>query len=241
MVNWQGHPDSSTEIGYNSIAASWIGPLRDTLEAASGMEVAYFTGASGNQVNDSRIAGEKHNLNWKAYGEKMGELINAELGTLRPVESTGIKTARVVFPAEVDHSWDHMLEQANEVYDLWKSQGKPAGDALGKTYDFTSSYQARAIRTRAKMAATRDLELNVFRIGNIGFTTGTYEMFSDAGLYVKRNSPFEITFIITGNSGYIPSAAAYDYRSYESDTGYFAKGTAEKLAEKYVEMLNGLK
>ena len=241
MVNWQGHPDSANDIGYNSIAASWIGPLRDTLEAASGMDVAYFTGASGNLTQSSKIDSEKHGLDWKAYGEKMGELINAELGTLQPVDSAGIKTARESFSAEIDHSWDHMLEQANEVYDLWKSQGKSAGDALGKTYDFTSSYQARAIRSRASMGVTRDLELNAFSIGGIGFTTGTYEMFSDAALYVKRNSPFDITFVITGNSGYIPSAAAYEYRSYEADTGLYAKGTAEKLAEKYVEMLNSLK
>lgn len=39
------------------------------------------------------------------------------------------------------------------------TQGKTAGDALGKTYDFTSVYQARAIISRAGMAATRDLEL----------------------------------------------------------------------------------
>jgi len=241
MVNWQGHPDSARDIGYNSLAASWIGPLRTELEKLSGMDVAYFTGASGNQNISSQIDSEKHGLDWKAYGTKMGELINGQLGTLQPVEGTTIKTTRVVFPAEIDHSWDHMLDQANEVYDLWKSQGKAAGDALGKTYDFTSSYQARAIRSRANMSATRDLELNAFSIGDIGFTTGTYEMFSDAGLYVKRNSPFTFTFVITGNSGYIPSAAAYDYRSYESDTGFYAKGTAEKLAEKYVEMLNGLK
>ena len=133
-----------------------------------------------------------------------------------------------------------MLEQANEVYDLWKSEGKAAGDALGKTYDFTSVYQARAIKARANMDLTQQLELNAFCVGGIAFTTGTYEMFSNAGLYVKANSPFETTVICTGNSGYIPAKEAYEYRSYESDTGYYAAGTSEALAEKYVEMLKGL-
>ena len=241
LVNWQGHPDSASSIGYKTIAASWIGPLRDKLEELSGMEVAYFTGASGNQNISSQIQEEKHFLEWRQYGEKMGEIANEALAQLKPIEGSGINTNRVTFAAEIDHSWDPMLEQANEVYDLWKSQGKAAGDALGKTYNFTSSYQARAIKSRAKLGLTQDLELNTFNIGPIGFTTGTYEMFSDAGLYVKRNSPFEVTVIITGNSGYIPSEAAYDYRSYEADTGMYAKGTAEKLAEKYVEMLNALK
>jgi hypothetical protein len=154
------------------------------------------------------------------------------------METGEIKISRLMFAAEIDHSWDPKLDEANQVYELWKTQGKEAGDALGKTYGFTSSYQARAIRSRAAMGASELLELNVLSIGDVAFTIGTYEMFSDAGLYVKENSLFPVTFLITGNSGYIPSAKAYEYRSYEADTGMFAPGTAEKLAEEYVNMLH---
>lgn len=241
MVNWQAHPDSAREIGYYSLAASWVGPLRDELEKSSGMHVAYFTGASGNQNKDSKITAEKHNLGWREYGKKMGELANEALSELKTIEGSGIRTSREMFPAQIDHSWDHMLSQAEEVYELWKTQGKSAGDALGKLYGFTSSYQARAICTRADMGKAQNLEINAFSIGGIGFTTGTYEMFSEQGLYVKENSPFEITFIITGNSGYIPSAQAYTYRSYEADTGYYVAGTAEELANAYVSLLGEVK
>ena len=134
-----------------------------------------------------------------------------------------------------------MIDQANEVYDLWKTKGKAEGDALGKEYGFTSSYQARAIRDRKKMTLTGELTIGAFRLGPIGFTYGTYEMFSDHSNYVKENSPFEITFLITGNSSYIPCSAAYDYRSYEADTGFYAQGTGEQLAEEYVRLLNTLK
>jgi len=241
MVNWQAHPDSASEIGYNSIAASWIGPLRDELEKLSGLNVAYFTGASGNQNKDSRIESEKNNMTWQEYGVKMGQLANEALTCLKPVEGNPIKSQRQMLTVDIDHSWDHMLEQANEVYSLWKSAGKSAGDALGKKYGFTSSYQARAIRARAAMDATAELEINAFSIGGVGFTTGTYEMFSDHGLYVKEHSPFDVTFVITGCSGYIPTPEAYVYRSYEADTGYYASGTGEKLAEAYVQMLGQVK
>lgn len=241
MVNWQAHPDSTDEIGYYNLSSSWIGPLRDKLETLSGMEVAYFTGASGNQNMSSKIWWENHGLSWKRYGEKMAKLANKALSELKEVESSGIKVSQAMVDVDVDHTWDHMLEQANEVYELWKTVGKAEGDALGKTYGFTSSYQARAIRSRAAMGQTTQLELNVFSVGGVGFTTGTYEMFSDQGLFVKSNSPFDVTFIITGNSGYIPSEAAYTYRSYEADTGIFAPGTAEKLAEEYVRMLEQIK
>lgn len=241
MMNWQAHPDRGTELGRFQIAASWIGPLRDELESLSGLRVAYFTGASGNQNADSKIPEEAHGLDWEGYGKKMGQLTNGVLDQLKPVEGTELKQTSKILDLDIDHSWDHMIAQANEVYDLWKSAGKTAGDALGKQYGFTSSYQARAIRSRFNMAKTGQLEIRAFRIGPIGFTTGTYEMFSTHGLYVKRNSPFDITFIISANSGYLPDVAAYEYRSYEADTGYFAPGSAEKLAANYVEMLKSIK
>ena len=142
---------------------------------------------------------------------------------------------------DVDHSWDHLLTQANEVYNTWKNVDKTAGDALGKEYGFSSSFQARAIRTRASMEKSEQLEVNAFSIGGVGFITGTYEMFSTSAIYVKENSPFPVTFLITGNNGYIPSEEAFVYRCYEADTGLYAKGTAEKLAGNYVQMLGEIK
>ena len=85
------------------------------------------------------------------------------------------------------------------------------------------------------------MEMNTFCIGGIGFTTGTYEMFSDNGIFVKENSPFETTFVITGCSSYVPSDIAYTYRGYEADTGYYARGVGEALADQYVEMLKAIK
>ena len=237
MVNWQAHPDMSSDIGYYNLAPSFVGPLRNKVEEETGMLVAYFTGASGNLNPTSKIISENHNLGWRGYGEKMGELIAEATGDMQTIEGTAIRTARVMQEVSVDHSWDHMVPEANEVFMEWQNKGKAAGDLLGKQYDFSSVYQARAIRTRAGMPATQELEMNVFSIGGIGFTTGTYEMFTESSKYVKENSPFAVTFLIAGNSGYIPTKAAYDYRSYEADTGYFVQGTAEMLAEKYVQML----
>ena len=160
-----------------------------------------------------------------------------ELKIRQIIMETGTPYTRLVYEAPVDHSWDHMLEQANEVYDLWKTVGKPEGDALGKTYGFTSSYQSRDIRIRAAMGPTTEIVLNAFRIGDMGFITSPNEVFSTVGIHVRLHGPFENTFIITGNARYLPCMAAYEYRSYESDTGLFAKGTAEKVADTFVEML----
>jgi hypothetical protein len=66
-------------------------------------------------------------------------------------------------------------------------------------------------------------------------------MWTESGKYVKDNSPFNVTFVITGNLIYIPQEYAFAYRSYEADTTYFEEGTAEALADEYVNMLNSLK
>ena len=236
LVNFQAHPDHSTMLGFYQIAADFVGPLRDELEKLSGASVAYFTGASGNQNPISKIPEENHGLNWREYGAKLGQLANEALSGLQSTEG-GIKTCRRMVSVQIDHSWDHMLSQADEVYDLWKSVDDKAAMEVGKNYDFTSVFQARAIRERAAMGMSAELELNAFSVGGVGFTTGTYEMFCEQGTFIKENSPFPITFVITGNSGYIPSDAAFNYRCYEADTGFYARGTAELLADNYLEML----
>lgn len=241
MVNWQSHPDSASSIGYTLISPGFIGPMRNKLEQVSGMHVAYFTGAVGNQVINSKWKDEAHNLDWHEYGEALADCAAGMLESFEPVEGTQIKTARYTMNLQVDHSWDHMLPKANEVYEVWKSQGKEAGDALGAEYGFTSSYQARAIRSRASMGPTIAMEMNTFCIGDIGFTTSTYEMFSTNALFVKENSPFETTFLLSGTSTYMPAAIAYTYRGYEQDTTFYAAGSAEIMADQYVLMLKELK
>jgi len=241
MMNWQAHNDNVRQVGYYLLSSSYVGQVRKQFEADTGMLFAFFMGASGNQNPSSRIAEENHGLDWIGYGQKMAKHAQEVMEDLKPVTGSGIVTKRVMFEVKIDHSWDHMVKEADEVFTLWKTVGKKEGDALGKTYNFTSSYQARDIRARAKMGPTTVLELNAFRIGDMGFVTSTNEVFSTVGKYVRYNSPFETTFIITGNSRYLPCAEAYDYRSYEADTGLYAKGTAESVAERLSMMLHEIK
>ncbi len=242
LINWQAHPDWASKIGYNSISSSYVGFVRDEFEMQSGMLSAYFTGASGNQNPESLIPSEKHFLDVPDYGRKLGQEAYAALSKLEKAPSTGLKAERMVFAGEVDHSWDKMINEAREVYDLWKAQGKDVGDAKGKEYGFSSSYQARAIISRYGMEATRNLTIGAFNVGGIGFVSHTYEMFSTSGLQIKDQSPFDTTFIVSGNSSYIPSLENFEnYRSYEADTGFFAAGVAEKLVGAMVDMLNKVK
>lgn len=243
LVNWQAHPDNAKEIGFTSIAPGWIGPMRDTLEADSGALVAYFTGASGNQAMKSRIPQLTHGLSWREYGEKLAHLAAAALPELKQVEGTGIRTARTMLDVEVNHTEDHKLEQAKEVAAVMAAEGREAALALCRRYGFTTPRHAAGVRMRAGMEKTDQLELNAFRIGGIGFANNTCETFSDQGLFIKNYSPYEYTLVITGNRSYLAAAPAYDYQSYEAvgGSGYYVRGTAEKMADRMVHLLEEVK
>ena len=241
MMNWQAHNDTVRETGYYLLSAGYVAHVRSQFEQDTGMHFAFFQGASGNQNKQSRMESEKHSLSWIEYGHRLAKEAQAMLPLLQPVEGTKIKTCQVILDININHDWDHLINEANQVYDLWKSVGKPEGDALGKQYGFTSVYQARDIRIRYKMGKTMQTELNAFSIGELGFAHCYNEVFSTVGRYVRANAPFDKVFWITGNSRYLPCKEAYDYRSYEADTSMYARGTAEKVQEKLVEMLKAIK
>lgn len=86
-----------------------------------------------------------------------------------------------------------------------------------------------------------------FSIGDVAFITAAYEMFDTNGVFIKENSPYDMTFVVTmanGVAGYVPAEWAYEYGenvvAYEVATGGHAKGTAETLANGFVEMLTEL-
>ena len=172
----------------------------------------------------------------------MADTLISTLQKLEAVDGTEIETKRIQYEVNVNHAWDHKLEQAQEVKDLWfRTADRQLATEHGKKYGFTSCYHAGKICALAAMPKTTQLEMSVFRIGNLAFIGSTNELFSDVGIYVRAYAPFETVVVCCGNVFYVPSAAAYDYRSYEADTSTYAKGTCERISREYVRMLEELK
>lgn len=244
MVNWQAHPASAArQQDYNGISSDFVGYARKKVETEAGVHFAYYTGASGNVNPKSQIDGEtpQENKNYQGYGANLGGKIIEAMSLLQPVEGNETKTANNKFEVEVDHSWDHMAAEAAKVVGVWKQQSLEAGHKLAREYGFSSAYHANAITSRSTYKGVQTKTLTALRLGPVAFINNDYEMFCDHGEHVKENSPFDITFVITGCAGYIANEASYDYRSYESDTSPYVKGTGEKLAEEMARLLNTLK
>ena len=241
MMNWQAHNDNVSQVGYYLLSSSYTGQTRKKFEEDTGMHFAFIMGAAGNLNPNSCIPQERHSLSFIEYGEKLAQHAMEAMQQLKPVTGTGIVTKRVAFEVPVNHSWDNMLSKADEVYEVWKTQGRKEAEALLPSYGFSSVYQARFIRTRAAMAQTTQVVLNAFRIGDLAFVTTPNDTFSHVGIHVRLHAPFENVVFITGNCRYLPNATAYDYRSYEGDTALYAKGSCEMVSDELRRTLQELK
>jgi len=241
MVNFQAHCDSASAIGFHSLCPSWAGRLRDKMAEKTGALVAYFTGTSGNQATNSRIEEEKHGLKWFEYGERLGELAAEVLAeNLVPVKGTDIRTVRTNIDVEPNTSDIHLYDHAMEAIRLYTAGDVEGAKAYCRAHGIYAYGTAKGIRARKETKVDKFLELAAFHIGELGVVTNTNETFSDQGLFVKENTPFTHTFIITGNSGYLACREAYEYYAYEALgwAGLYVAGTAEKMADKWIELLN---
>jgi len=115
----------------------------------------------------------------------------------------------------------------------------PTEVAIGKMGFTETKYAGTAIGGSNKI----DIQLYAFSIGDIGFTTAPYEMFTENGQTIKKDSPFAMTFVSTcsgGSLGYLPSEYAFDYDCYEVSITKFEKGTAEAVVKEHVAILQQL-
>ena len=158
-------------------------------------------------------------------------------------EAGCIKTVQLVYEGQVNHSMEEKLAEAQEVRELHQTEGREAGNILARKYGFSSVYHAGAVIRRSKFEQIRTVTLNAYRIGDLSFVAAPYEMFAAHGTYIKENSPFPMTFVVSccnGANSYLPTIQAYNYGCYESHNSNFVPGTGEELAEKFVSLLKQL-
>ena len=73
LANWQGHPHRANSGGGTVITSDIVGVMRATMEEQTDCLFAYFSGASGNINNSSRIPGETITKDYIEHGQKLAE------------------------------------------------------------------------------------------------------------------------------------------------------------------------
>ena len=244
MANWQAHPTMTGGSNETKLSADFIGPTRSYVEQQTGQLFVYFTGAAGNLVTGSKIEGEAPKRDYNQYGQELGGQIVKVLENMTPVEAGEIKNTELFFDAKVNHEQESNIAQAREVVNLLSTTDLTTATAQAKAYGFSSVYQCKGIINRASFGETYGFNINAISIGNLSFIAAPYEMFACHGTYIKENTPFDMTFIMTccnGDNSYIPSEKAHNYSCYESHTGRYTAETGDEVTEAFMNILAELK
>ena len=244
LVNWQSHPHRTGGGKKYDISADIIGAMRDEMEKELGCLFAYYSGGSGNINPHSRIKEENITQDYLEQGKALADTALAALGQLTPIRTGKVQTLYLPYQARVNHTQDHLLEKAKELSALWKG-GMPGKDVtkLARPYGLFSPYHCGAVITKADMPETALVEMYAISIGDVAFITAPCEMFDTNAKYIRDNSPFPMTFIVTyanHAASYIPSAYAYTYGCYEADNGRMQPGTGEQMTYEYLRLLRKL-
>jgi len=248
IANFQTHPHKTGGIDKHDISADIVGEFRDNLSAALDCEVVYFTGASGNVNPYSFIKGDTIFETFKEHGKAMADAALTCEGKYTPVATGKVQVTQMDFTGKINHDDDQYAEVCKDLRKQW-DDGKITTAQLKKIamdqygLKLNSAYHAGAIASRPSYGATGTFTIGAISFGDAGFVWAPYEMYDTNGMFIKENSPFDITIVATcanGANGYFPSLLGFAHGGYEPDTTKYVEGTAEKLADEYVKMLTQL-
>lgn len=245
LANFQCHPHLE---GKNKLISSQLaGYFRDEAESRFGMHCIYWNGAAGNLNSGSRIKKENRTRDGREWAKLMADYAEAALPNLYKVKTGPVQVAYTTLCAKVNHSFDGLADQAQQVLDYAQGGRTPAeaGEyARQLGVGINSYYHASRILKNAQEPETKDMYLRAYAFGDVSGVVLPYELFDTTAMFIKCNSPFRKTFItgygFPSAGGYIPSAHAFQNGGYEADNCTFEPGTAEQMAKAYLELLNRL-
>ena len=244
LANWAAHTDTlSSSKKMFTASADYYEAFRRYAEEKTNAYISIHMAASGDVNPMSKIPDEYQFPGTAAYGMALGRRLVEQIDSLERVEiKSAISSKSSTLTLTVNHTTDHLLEQAKEVRALYSSDREHFEEKL-EEYGFATIHEADAIITRASLVETQDCSVWVVSVGNIVFAAVPYEMFAHNGKNIKAASEFDLTFVCgysNGSFGYIASDYAYENGEYEVYKCRYVKGSAEILQDKIIELIGQL-
>lgn len=244
LANFQTHPHRGDGNGNTLMNSNLVGAFRDEITDKLGYDVVYFSGASGNINPVSPIADHNITKDYFEQGKALAKYAIDVENAYEKVNGGKVQSITGRFEGKIDHSQDHMVAIAKEAQALWaQTNSIPAVRAAYLSYGINSPYHASAIISKASRGESEGFDVWAISIGDVGFAIAPYEMFDTNGMFIKENSPKKMTMVATcanGANGYFPSEFACEHGGYEPDTTKYVHGSAEVLANIYVDLLTQL-
>ncbi len=246
LISNPAHTTAVSTIEPELLSGDIAASTRDYVEQEADVHVAYFIGAAGDQEPFSQIPAEESAADYIAYGQRMGKYVVDLLPQLTAYAGGAPELDTRRFTGNTAKDGLERLEDAKKVQVIAGQHGIGAVEtkAAVAQYGFGSIYQATEILARSTREDTQTMTLNVMSLGDIAFVFAPYEMFSESGKYIKENSPYAMTFVVScseDHQGYLPTETGFRVGGYETHVTIYAPGTAEAVAETYVKMLKDLK
>lgn len=243
LCNWRAHPHFTGGGAKTLVSADYVGPFRDKAESLLGdVQVVFIQGAAGNMNEKSRLSSLNHGYSGDTahvqYGQEMARQLKNNIGVLKSAATGTVQTKQIKFMGDVDHSDDDRITEAREVQNTYYSLDSAAQKALLQKYGFSSVYHAGAIVARFSMAQTKEIEINVFSIGqSVGFYTVPGELWCSASIEMEAASPFPMTFCVgysLGDYKYFTHGTGNTYESYEGANHRFTvPNTLNQMLSKW--------
>ena len=252
MVNWQAHPHRTGGFRKFELSSDVIEHFRLNVEKSAKYLFAFYQGCAGNLNTHSRLAAENTyrtpgyyedgNKAYKAHGACLAATcFDIVENKMRPVKAGKIHTVEKVFEGPVNHTWDHKVDDARRVRELWNAGKSDEARALALELGFNSVYHCTAVINRSTMPETFSYKIYAACMGDFAFSATPNEPYDTTGIYLKNSSPFEMTFVCgytnAHGCGYMPTTKAFAHGGYGCDTCRFPSGTAEKLADEMLGLL----
>lgn len=215
-------------VNGNLVSAEWPGRMERAIQNAIGYDVPVLTlvGCSGN-INHLDVTNDDEYYGYKEagrIGNIYAEIVNGLLDVLEPVKVDEIRVDSSDFVIPYQVISDERAEEARATIERignvssdenLTSEGIASGDgAVAKMF----ATQLLAFKERCS-GKSRTFKLINIKIGsNLMFLSTPGEAFTEAGLHVKKNSPFKYNFVTAyamGACGYMCMPECYERGGYE--------------------------
>lgn len=257
IVNFQVHPDmiggrygNSAKISPSlCMSADFPKFVRDTYEALiPNSRCMYINGAQGDTNHiDVRLGEDKCRGGYdraRYSGRKIAMSVIADYELAEPLENTAIRYAQKNIWVKHNKGTPEQEKEAIRIVNLWKEKG-PDGvgpDSMGMARTELISEASRIVRCMS-MPDEKELYVTAVAVGDVVFAGFPGEPFTEMGRAVKRASKFTLTIpacAANGYEGYYPTIDCFSESGYEVRSSRYTAGTAEKIVEASIEIINNL-
>ncbi len=249
LVNFASHCDTLASFGYpNVISADYVSTFRSTLESTLDCHFAMQNGATGDLAPVSNLPNEPQffGSGTSEYGKNLAYKVIEELRNLPELELKGdVEAKKSDVRVEVNHTTDDLFDEAREAYDIYYAGDHSLAREKMKEAGIATIYECMFIINRYGMGQYERRNISAISIGNIVFGVADYEMLSHTGRLVKDagNELFDLTFMCpysNGMTSYIAADYCFDNGGYEVYSTVYVRGTAEKIADGIIGLIEGL-